>query len=131
MGTYIMQYARMVDVHPLICVVGNGIELAERFLEPEKGDVVVDYRKGDDAVVQGIRSALKGEKLEYAFDAVSAHGSWINIAQVLGPPRQDHAGPSRYARRAVTDRRANVHHGRQPVERLAIPEKWCARRSGP
>ena len=85
MGTTIIQYAKMVDVHPLICVVGNGIELAEKLLKPEKGDVVVDYRKGDDAVVQGIRSALKGEKLEYAFDAVSAHGSWINIGQVLDP----------------------------------------------
>lgn len=85
MGMMIIQFAQMVNIHPLVCVVGHGGDLVEPVLEKDKGDVTVDYRKGGDAVVEGIRSALKGTKLLYAFDAVSAFGSWINIAKVLEP----------------------------------------------
>lgn len=50
-----------------------------------QGDEIVDYRNGDDALVQGIRSALNGRALQYAFDAVSANNSWINVGKVLDP----------------------------------------------
>lgn len=55
-------------------------------IDRSKGDTIVDYRQGDEAVVSGIRAALKGgQKLEYAFDAVSEKGSYQNICQVLDP----------------------------------------------
>ena len=43
----------------------------------------MDYRTGDAAVVQGIQDALQGQKLEYAYDAVTDEGSRQNISQVL------------------------------------------------
>ncbi|KAI7580781.1 hypothetical protein KC316_g8804 [Hortaea werneckii] len=54
-------------------------------IDTSKGDTIVDYRNGDEAVVQGIKDALKGQKLEYAYDAVSESekGSIKNIASVL------------------------------------------------
>lgn len=52
-------------------------------IDTSKGDTIVDYRKGDEAVVQGIKDALKGQKLQYAYDAVSEKGSIQNIAKVL------------------------------------------------
>ena len=52
-------------------------------IDTSKGDTIVDYRNGDEAVVQGIKDALKGQKLEYAYDAVSEKGSVKNIASVL------------------------------------------------
>ena len=85
MGSTVVQYAKRVDVHPLICVVGKGADVVRPLLDPSKGDVIVDYRNGDKAVVQGIRDGCRGMKLWHAFDAVSAHGSWINIGKVLEP----------------------------------------------
>jgi NADPH2:quinone reductase len=35
--------------------------------------------------VSGIKDALKGAKLHYAYDAVSEHNSYTNIVQVLEP----------------------------------------------
>jgi len=52
-------------------------------IDTSKGDTIVDYRKGDEAVVQGIRDALNGRKLQYAYDAVSEKGSVQNIAKVV------------------------------------------------
>ena len=73
------------NIHPIIAVAGNGIPFVESLLDPSKGDRVIDYRKGDEVVTSGIKEALKGKKLEHAFDAVSDHNSWTNIVPVLDP----------------------------------------------
>lgn len=51
-----------------------------------KGDTIVDYRKGNEAVVSGINDALKkagANEVKYAFDAVSEHNSFQNLSKVL------------------------------------------------
>lgn len=45
----------------------------------------MDYRSGNDAVVEGIQKALGGKKLLHAFDAVSEKGSVENLAKILDP----------------------------------------------
>jgi NADPH2:quinone reductase len=83
-GAYAVQLAKRSNIHPLICIAGRGIPFVETLVDKSKGDVIIDYRKGDDAVVQGIRLAIpSGEKLMYAFDAVSEKGSSLNICKVL------------------------------------------------
>ncbi|KAF2638831.1 GroES-like protein [Massarina eburnea CBS 473.64] len=82
-GAYAIKMAVKSNIHPIIAVAGRGIPFVESIIDQSKGDVVIDYRKGDAAVVQGIKDALKGKKLDYAFDAVSEHNSYTNIVQVL------------------------------------------------
>ena len=71
------------NIHPIIAIAGRGISFAEGLLDKGKGDMVVDYREGDEAVVRGVVEGLKGAPLEYALDAVSEKGSTQNIAKVL------------------------------------------------
>jgi NADPH:quinone reductase len=83
-GAYAVQLAKRSDIHPLICIAGRGIPFVETLVDKSKGDVIIDYRKGDEAVVEGIKAAIpSGEKLMYAFDAVSEKGSSLNICKVL------------------------------------------------
>lgn len=82
-GIYALQLAARANIHPLICVAGASCPHVEKFLDPAKGDVVVDYRDGDDAVVEGIRKAASGRKLLHAYDAVSEKGSYVNLGKVL------------------------------------------------
>ncbi|KAI1849152.1 hypothetical protein JX266_005113 [Neoarthrinium moseri] len=82
-GAYVVQLAKKSNIHPLICVAGNSQDYVKSFLDPSKGDTVVDYRAGDEAVVEGIRKALGGLKLFHAYDAVSEKGSYQNISKVL------------------------------------------------
>ncbi|KAL6702507.1 hypothetical protein ACN47E_001597 [Coniothyrium glycines] len=84
-GAYVIKLAQLANVHPIIAVAGRGEHFVASLLDRSKGDAVVDYRGGPDAVVTGIRAALRGAKLHYAFDAVSEHGSYTNIVQVLEP----------------------------------------------
>jgi len=85
-GAFAIKLLDRADLHPIIAVAGRGIPFVETILDKTKGDVVVDYRKGDDAVVRGIADAVpKGQKLMYAFDTVSDHNSYANIFKVLDP----------------------------------------------
>ena len=82
-GAFAIKLANLVDVHPLICVAGKGIPFVVSLIDPNKSDVVIDYRKGNEALMKEMRDALQGQKLEYAFDATSEMGSFLNICQVL------------------------------------------------
>jgi NADPH2:quinone reductase len=83
-GGFAVKLAKLSNIHPLICVAGRGISFVETLIDRSKGDTIVDYRDGNEAVVTGLRAALrKEEKLRYAFDAVSDKGSYQNLAKVL------------------------------------------------
>jgi NADPH2:quinone reductase len=84
-GSYALQLAQKSNIHPVICIAGRAQDHVKQFLDPSKGDVCLDYREGDDVVVQKIKDALKGEKLFYAFDSVSEKGSYQAICRVLEP----------------------------------------------
>lgn len=85
-GAFAVQLAHHADIHPILCVAGNGIPYVESLIDKSKGDAVVDYRKGNDHIVSELKAAIpKGEKLQYAVDCVSvgAQGTFANIVAVL------------------------------------------------
>ena len=84
-GSFAIQMARQSNIHPLICVAGKGIPHVEKLIDSSKGDVVLDYREGNEKLVENLKAAVEkaGGKVEYAFDTVSDHGTYVNICQVL------------------------------------------------
>lgn len=84
-GIYTVQLAKLSGISPLICIAGKSIAHVKSFLEPEKGDAVIDYREGSEAIVEGIKKAANGRKLLHAYDAVSEHGSWESLGKALSP----------------------------------------------
>lgn len=85
-GAFAIKLLVRSDIHPIICVAGRAASFVEGLIDRSKGDTVVDYRGGDDKVVAAIQAAVpKGEKLYYAFDAVSERGSYQQIVKVLDP----------------------------------------------
>ncbi|KAK3995248.1 alcohol dehydrogenase [Cladorrhinum sp. PSN332] len=83
-GIYALQFALRSNIHPILCVAGHAKDYVEGFLDKSKGDVVVDYREGDDAVVQKLNEALEGKPpVRHVLDAVSHGSSITNIAKVF------------------------------------------------
>ncbi|KAI1282883.1 GroES-like protein [Xylaria sp. FL0933] len=82
-GSYAIQLAQQSNIHPLICVAGRSIEHVEKLIDRSKGDVILDYREGDDALVENLKKAADGKPLLHAFDAVSEKGSYVNLSKVL------------------------------------------------
>ncbi|KAL6248835.1 putative secondary metabolism biosynthetic enzyme [Rhinocladiella similis] len=85
-GAFTVKLLTRAKIHPIICVAGRAQSFVEGLIDKSKGDVVIDYRAGDEKVVSAIKDAVpKGQKLLYAFDAVSEKGSYQQIVQVLDP----------------------------------------------
>ena len=84
-GAFAIQLAQRSNLHPIIAIAGNGAKYVETLIDRSKGDTIVDYRNGNEALVQGIKDALNGQKLHYAYDAISEHGSYDNVSKVLEP----------------------------------------------
>ncbi|EME46808.1 hypothetical protein DOTSEDRAFT_70696 [Dothistroma septosporum NZE10] len=83
-GSYAIQLAQRANIHPLICVAGNSRDHVEKYISRDKGDTIIDYRKGENEIVAAFQNvAQQYGKLEYAFDAVSEKGSYQSICKVL------------------------------------------------
>lgn len=104
----------MSNIHPIIAVAGRAQDFVETLVDRKKGDAIIDYRKGDEAVVSGIKEALKNagvREVKYAFDTVSEHNSFQNISQVLAKqgskitlilPGQDYSAIPDYIEQSTT-----------------------------
>lgn len=85
-GYYAIQLAQKSNIHPVICVAGRARDHVETAIDRSKGDTIVDYRDGDEAVVTGLKKALEGQAvppLLHALDAISEHNSYVNIGRVM------------------------------------------------
>ncbi len=78
-------WRRKSGVHPIICVAGSSAPYVETLIDRSRGDTIVDYRAGNEAVVAGLKAALAGADVVHAFDAVSEHDSYRNLSEVLSP----------------------------------------------
>ncbi|KAH7385952.1 chaperonin 10-like protein [Pyrenochaeta sp. MPI-SDFR-AT-0127] len=84
-GAFAIKLAVRANIHPIIAVAGRATSFVESLIDRSKGDTIIDYRSGDEAVVKGIKDALKGAALLHAFDATAEKGSYTNIIEVLDP----------------------------------------------
>ncbi|KAI1357769.1 GroES-like protein [Xylaria arbuscula] len=109
-GSYAIQLAQQSNIHPLICVAGSSSAHVEKLIDCSKGDTILDYREGDDALVENLKKAANGTPLLYAFDAVSEKGSFVNLGKVLAKgakltlvlPGQDYSGIPEYVEHSLT-----------------------------
>ncbi|KAJ5116902.1 hypothetical protein N7456_001250 [Penicillium angulare] len=85
-GGFVIKLAKLSNIHPLIVVAGKGSSFVETLIDPSKGDTIIDYREGDEAVRTKIKEASGGNPIHYAYDAVSEKGSYQNLDAVLSAP---------------------------------------------
>lgn len=82
-GAFAIKLAVLSNIHPIAAVAGKGGDFTRSLLDESKGDVVIDYRKGHDHIVNELRKVV-GNDATRAFDAVSEKGSTQAIGEVLG-----------------------------------------------
>jgi NADPH2:quinone reductase len=85
---FAIKLALQSNLHPLIVVAGKSLNTVASMLDSSKGDTVVDYRDGSDAVVQTVQKSLAklnvGLPLN-AFDTISENGSFQTLAKLVAP----------------------------------------------
>ncbi|KAI9716470.1 MAG: hypothetical protein M1812_005365 [Candelaria pacifica] len=85
-GSFAIKLAQLSNIHPIIAVAGRGEKYVETLISREKGDTIIDYRNGDEAIVQGIKTALEQngiDEVKLALDSVAEKGSYQNLCKIL------------------------------------------------
>src|SRR4051794_38450511 len=59
-GFYALQLAQRSNIHPILAIAGRATDLIKSLIDPAKGDVVVDYRNGEEAVLAALKKTLEG-----------------------------------------------------------------------
>jgi NADPH:quinone reductase-like Zn-dependent oxidoreductase len=85
-GAFGIKFATLSNIHPLIVVAGKGVSFVEGLIDRSKGDTIIDYREGDEAVRSKIKAAAGNKPIYHALDAVSEHGSYLNLSAALTAP---------------------------------------------
>ncbi|KAJ5640176.1 uncharacterized protein N7484_008038 [Penicillium longicatenatum] len=85
-GAFALKLAKLSNIHPLIVVAGKSSSFVETLIDRSKGDTIIDYREGDEAVRAKIKAAAGGKPIHHAFDAVSEKGSTENLRAALTAP---------------------------------------------
>lgn len=87
-GAYAIKLAQLSNIHPVIAIAGKASKFVEGLIDRSKGDTIVDYRKGEEAVLQGIKEAVEKagqSKVLYAYDAVSEGNTIATLGKALAP----------------------------------------------
>lgn len=82
-GAATVQLARLSGIHPIIAVAGQSTAFVETLLDASKGDVVVDYRGGDEAAVAALKKAVGEKKVYHVINAISEGSSNYIVSEVL------------------------------------------------
>lgn len=129
-GAYAIKLARLSNIHPIIAVAGRAQSYVETLIDRSKGDTIIDYRNGDEAVVAGIKDALNkagATEIKYAFDAISEKNSFQNISQILAKegskitlvlPGKDYSDIPEYIQKSTTT--VGSVHMDPPKEQAAL-----------
>lgn len=112
-GAFVIKFAKLAGIGPIIAVAGKSRELVQSLLGPE--DRIVDYRSPD--VVGEIRAALEGRECRYAYDAISDHGSLAHLVAVL-------SAPAKIAYTVFLDPKVTIPEGIKALE----TQVWTAHR---
>ena len=85
-GCFAVKLAMLSNIHPIISVAGRSTENIKTIIDSSKGDVVLDYRQGEEKLAAAIRKALgAGESVKYIFDAISTPDTINFLGGIIDP----------------------------------------------
>ncbi|KAK9315034.1 chaperonin 10-like protein [Lipomyces starkeyi] len=83
LGTFAIKLAKLSNIHPIIAICGASHGVVVDLLDFSRGDRIVDYRQGVEAMKTAVKDALAGLEARHALDAISSKGTWVPLAQML------------------------------------------------
>ncbi|KAK9482827.1 chaperonin 10-like protein [Lipomyces starkeyi] len=83
LGTFAIKLAKLSNIHPIIDICGASHGVVDDLLDFSRGDRIVDYRQGVEAMKMVVKDALAGLEARHGLDAISSKGTWVPLAQIL------------------------------------------------
>jgi NADPH2:quinone reductase len=83
LGSFAIKLAKASNIHPIVAICGASNGYVSTLLNDAKGDAIVDYRQGVEAMKESVRNVLGSLHATHALDCISASGTWIPLAEIL------------------------------------------------
>lgn len=86
MGVFAVKFAVRSKIYPIIAIAGKGKDFVAGLIYPSRGDVVLNYRDGNEKLASGIEEAVKrtgAGEAHHTFDAICEKGSPEMLSDVL------------------------------------------------
>lgn len=106
-GAYAIKFAVRSGIHPIITTAGSGVDYVKTLINPEYGDVIVDYRNGKQETVQALKDAAialgvsSDGSIPLVLDAISS-GDTIDVCIAMLPAVTEQAATPARSRFAHT-----------------------------
>lgn len=85
-GAFAVKLLSLSNMHPIIAVAGKSSDYVKSIVNPSRGDVVIDYRQGEEDILAAIREAVPNkERVKYAFDAISTPTTINLLGRAIDP----------------------------------------------
>jgi NADPH2:quinone reductase len=85
-GAFAIKLLSLSNIHPIIAVCGQSSSFVQSIINPGKGDVVLDYRQGEEKLLTAIRKAVPSSgNVKYAFDAISTPSTINLLGRAIEP----------------------------------------------
>lgn len=87
-GAFAIKLACRSNLHPIIAIAGKGRTMVEGLIDAAKGDVIIDYREGNNIMARKIREALEKQgrlAIAHALDCVAEPNTLELLVDVVAP----------------------------------------------
>ncbi|KAH7354688.1 chaperonin 10-like protein [Rhexocercosporidium sp. MPI-PUGE-AT-0058] len=87
-GSFAIKLAQSGNIHPIITIAGKGSHYLETLIDRSKGDTIIFYREGIEAVTLKIQEALKltgYHEVQHAIDTANVQTSADTLKAVAAP----------------------------------------------
>ncbi|KAF2170385.1 hypothetical protein M409DRAFT_19208 [Zasmidium cellare ATCC 36951] len=82
-GAFVVKLAKLANIHPIIAIAGSSAESIKSVINPSKGDVIVDYRQEEDALIRAVHQVANDA--HYAADAIGSPKTGELCARLVNP----------------------------------------------
>ena len=83
LGAFAVKLAKLANIHPIIAVAGSSASVVKEELDSSKGDVLLDYREGDDKLIEKVHQIAPD--LHFAADAIGSPKTTELCTRMVNP----------------------------------------------
>lgn len=128
-GAFAVKFALKSNIHPIIAIAGKSKKLVQDLIDPSKGDIIFDYRDGEESLSKNLQAHLQKfslQRIEYGFDTIGSPTSAELVARLIQPgghlniisPRRDCSRIPTHVKTSAAF--VGVVHGQDPPDNDTI-----------
>lgn len=124
-GAFAIKFAVLSGIHPIITTAGSGTDYVKTLIKPELGDVIIDYRQGEQETIKALKDAAialdvsTDGGIPLVFDAINV-GNTSDICIAMTAPASTAVAPRFAHTLFISDSQSEILQRKGVTDRLTL-----------